>query len=95
MRDAAFVLTGAGTWVGKPAYFAVDPLTIQEGQREIAWAVTEHWIKGRGPRHPHMNLSTPQPFRFDLREILLKRTLPEMLIKTIKYCLPAFKGPEL
>ena len=27
-RDAAFVLTGAGTWVGKPAYHAVDPLTI-------------------------------------------------------------------
>ena len=31
-RDAAFALTGAGTWVGKPAYLAADPLTIQEGQ---------------------------------------------------------------
>ena len=31
-RDAAFTLTGAGTWVGKPAYLAADPLTIQEGQ---------------------------------------------------------------
>ena len=30
-RDAAFVLTGVGTWVGKPAYLATDPLTIQEG----------------------------------------------------------------
>ena len=30
-RDAAFMLTGAGTWVGKPAYLAADPLTIQEG----------------------------------------------------------------
>ena len=31
-RDATFVLTGPGTWVGKPAYLAADPLTIQDGQ---------------------------------------------------------------
>ena len=30
-RDATFILTGAGTWVGIPAYLAADPLTIQEG----------------------------------------------------------------
>ena len=30
-RDATFVLIGAGTWVSKPAYLAMDPLTIQEG----------------------------------------------------------------
>ena len=30
-RDAAFILTGVGTWVGKPAYLAADPLTVQEG----------------------------------------------------------------
>ena len=30
-RDATFLLTGAGTWVGKPAYLATDPMTIQEG----------------------------------------------------------------
>ena len=30
-RDAGFVLTGAGTSVGKPAYLTADPLTIQEG----------------------------------------------------------------
>ena len=29
--DAAFTLTGDGTWVGKPAYLAADPLTLQEG----------------------------------------------------------------
>ena len=29
-RDATFLLTGSGTWVGKPAYLAADPLTIQE-----------------------------------------------------------------
>ena len=31
-RDAAFLLTGAGTWVGKLAYLATDPMTIQEGR---------------------------------------------------------------
>ena len=31
VRDAAFTLTGAGTWVVKPAYLPTDPLTIQEG----------------------------------------------------------------
>ena len=31
VRDAAFTLTGAATWVGKPAYLATDPLAIQEG----------------------------------------------------------------
>ena len=30
-RDAAFLLTGAGMWVGKSAYLAIDPMTIQEG----------------------------------------------------------------
>ena len=39
-RDAAFLLTGSGTWVGKPTYLAADPLIIQEGQWEIAQAVT-------------------------------------------------------
>ena len=31
-RDAAFLLTGAGIWVGKSAYLATDPMTIQEGR---------------------------------------------------------------
>ena len=31
-RDAAFLLIGAGTWVGKLAYLAADPMTIQEGR---------------------------------------------------------------
>ena len=32
VRDATFTLTGAGTWVGKSAHLATDPLTFQEGQ---------------------------------------------------------------
>ena len=27
-QDTAFMLTGVGTWVGKPAYLATEPLTI-------------------------------------------------------------------
>ena len=64
-RDDAFMLTGAAMWVGKPAYLATDSFTIQEGWQDITWAITKHQIKVRGPGHPHMNLSTPQPFRFD------------------------------
>ena len=40
-RDAAFLLTGAGMWVGKLAYLAADPMTIQEGKRAIAQAVLD------------------------------------------------------
>ena len=41
-RDATFLLTGPGMWVGKLAYLTVDPMTIQEGKRAIAQAVTDH-----------------------------------------------------
>ena len=41
-RDAIFLLTGAGMWVGKLAYLAADPMTIQEGRRAIAQAVSDH-----------------------------------------------------
>ena len=64
-RDTVFMLTGMGTWVCKPTYLATDSLTIQESRQEIAQAITECWIKVRGPRHPCVNLSTPQPFRFN------------------------------
>ena len=41
-RDATFLLTGAGTWVGKLAYLATNPMTLQEGRRAIAQAITDH-----------------------------------------------------
>ena len=41
-RDTTFLLTGAGTWVGKLAYLTTDPMTIQEGKRAIAQAITDH-----------------------------------------------------
>ena len=64
-RDTAFMLTGAGTLVGKPAYLAADPLTIQAVWQEIAWVITECQIKVRGVGNPHVNPSTPQPFRLN------------------------------
>ena len=41
-RDAAFLLTGAGTWVGKSAYLTANPMTIQEGRRAIAQAISDN-----------------------------------------------------
>ena len=64
-RDTAFLLTGAGTWVGKSAYLAADPMTIQEARWAIAQAVTDCYVKVRGPGHPHVNPPAQQPFRFD------------------------------
>ena len=63
-RDATFLLTGAGTWVGKLAYLTANPVTIQEeGRMAIAQAVSNNRIKARGPRHPHVNLLAQQPFQ--------------------------------
>ena len=50
-------------WVGKLAYLAADPMTIQEGKRAIAQAVTDCQIKVRGPGHPCVNLLDQQPFQ--------------------------------
>ena len=55
-RDAAFLLTGAGMWVGKSAYLTANPMTIQEGRRAIAQAILDNRVKARGPRCPQVNL---------------------------------------
>ena len=41
-RDATFLLTGAGMWVGKSAYLTADQMTIHEGRRAIAQAISDH-----------------------------------------------------
>ena len=64
-KDAAFLLTGAGTWVGKSAYLTADPMTIQEGKRAIAQAVSDNRVKVRGPGHPCVNPPAQQPFHFN------------------------------
>ena len=64
-RDAEFLLTGAGTWVGRSAYLTANPMTIQEGRRAIAQAVSDNRVKARGPGHPRVNLLAQQPFKFN------------------------------
>ena len=64
-RDPTFLLTGAGTWVGKSAYLTTDPVTIQEGKRDIAQAVSDNRVKVRGPGHPCVNLLAQQPFKLN------------------------------
>ena len=64
-RDAAFLLTGAGMWVGKLAYLTADPMTIQEGRRAIAQAVSDNRVKARGPGCPQVNPLAQQPFKFN------------------------------
>ena len=61
-RDATFLLTGAGTWVGKLAYLTTDPMTIQEGRRAIAQAVLDNRVKARGPGHPWVKSAGPTAF---------------------------------
>ena len=65
-RDAAFLLTGAGTWVGKLAYLTADPMTIQEGRKAIAQAITDNRVKARGPGCSHVNLPAQQSFQFNV-----------------------------
>ena len=61
-RDAAFLLTGAGTWVGKSAYLTADPMMLQEGKRVITRAVSDNKVKARGPGCPQVNLPAQPPF---------------------------------
>ena len=64
-RDAVFLLTGAGTWVGKSAYLTTDPMMLQEGKRAKTQAILDHRVKARGPGHPRVNPLAQPPFRFD------------------------------
>ena len=64
-RDAAFLLTGTGMWVGKLAYLTADPMTIQGGRGAIAQAVSDCQVKVRGPGCLLVNLLAQQPFQFD------------------------------
>ena len=64
-RDATFLFTGAGMWVGKSAYLTADPMTIHEGKMAIAQAISDHGVKARGPGRPHVNLPVQQPFWFN------------------------------
>ena len=76
VRDAMFLLTGAGTWVGKSAYLTADPMTIPEGKRAIAQAVSDNRVKARGPGHPHVNPLAQQPFQFNAPRVSPPKDVP-------------------
>ena len=40
-------------------------MTIQEGKRAIAQALSDHQVKARGLGRPHLNLPAQQPFWFN------------------------------
>ena len=63
-RDAAFLLTGAGTWVEKLAYLTADPMMLQEGKTAITQAVSDPRVKASRPGCPRVNLLAQQPFKF-------------------------------
>ena len=72
-RDATFLLTGTGMWVGKLAYLFTDSMTIQGDKRAIAQAILHHQVKAREPGCPCVNLLAQQPFQFNpLRSSPLK-----------------------
>ena len=64
-RDATFLLTRAGTWVGKAAYLTADSVTIHEDRRAIAQAVLDNRVKARGPGYSLFNLPAQQPLWFN------------------------------
>ena len=51
--------------VGKLAYLTANPMTILEGKRAIAHAVSVNRVKVRGSGHSHVNLPAQQPFQFN------------------------------
>ena len=51
--------------VGKSAYLTANPMTLQEGKRAIARAISDQGVKVRGPGCPRVNLPAQQPFRFN------------------------------
>ena len=61
-RNAALLLTGAGMWVGKLAYLTAIPVTIQEGKRAIAQAVSDNRVKASGPGCPQDESTGPTAF---------------------------------
>ena len=93
-RDATILLTGAGMWVGKSAYLAADPMTIQEGRWAIAQAVTDHQVKVKGPGHPCVNLLAQQPFRFDPPRGSPKKDASGMVALIINLHLAGPQGAE-
>ena len=85
VRDAAFLLTGAGTWVGKSAYLTAKPTTISEGKRAITQAVSNN--KGERTRVSLCEYASPTALPVQYPEnISSKKLCLEIVILTIPKC---------
>ena len=84
-RDATFLHTGAGTWVGKSAYLATDPLTIQEGRRAIAQAISDCQVKAMGPGIPVWICQPNKPSGFIPWELSLWRMHLGMVVLIVNH----------
>ena len=85
VRDTAFTPTGTYTWVGKPAYPAADPLTIQEGQLIITQSIIECQIEVRGPGWPQLHLINPATVQIPLSRRWSQKDHPRMPVLTINH----------
>ena len=81
-RDATFLLTGAGTWVGKLAYLTADTMKVQAGKGVIAQAISDYQVKDRGLGHPCVNLPAQQLFQFDPPRSSLQKMHLEIAVLT-------------
>ena len=75
-KDVTFLLTGAGTRVGKSACLTTNPMTIPEGKRAIVQAVSYNRVKTRGLGHPCVNLLAQQPFQFNAQRVSSPKDVP-------------------
>ena len=62
--DTAFMLSGAISWVSKPAQLSAKLASLGDGQWLIAQAITEGHIKPRGLSHLHSIPPALPPFNF-------------------------------
>ena len=61
-RDATFLLTGAGAWVGKWAYLTANPMTLQEGKKGHSVRCIGPWSKSQRTGVPSSEPASPTTF---------------------------------
>ena len=66
---AAFLLSGAISWVGKQAELSANPVSLGEGWQLITQAITKGCIKQRGPGHLHSIPPASTPFNFSNQDL--------------------------
>ena len=81
MHSSSQELVHLGGKIG--TYLTANPMTIEEGRRAIAQAVSDNRVKVRGPRCPHVNPLAQQPFQFNaLQRLPLWKMCLEIVVLT-------------